>query len=273
MAPGLLLSLREVLEAALIIGIVLGALRKINRQELKPIVWWGAGSAIAVSVVAGAILYFVGVSFEGTAEEIFEGFTMLLAAAILTWMIFWMHYHARGISKALEEDVRHAVGRQGKRALFLVAFLAVMREGIELALFLTATSFATGAQATLIGAALGMVLAILLAWLLFSSLLRLNLRHFFQVTGVLLILFAAGLVAHGVHELNEAGVVPAIVEHLWNVNHILDEASAPGQILQTLFGYNGNPSLTEVFAYLGYFVAIAFGLQRRQVGAAAAQGS
>lgn len=273
MVPGLLLTLREVLEAALIIGIVLGALSKIDRQDLRPSVWRGAGSAIVLSLFVGGVLYTVGVSFEGTAEQIFEGATMLLAAGVLSWMIVWMHYHARGLGKTLEEDVRHAAGRQGQPAVFLVAFLAVVREGIELALFLTATLFATGAQATLLGAVLGTILALVLAWLLFSRLVRLNLRHFFLASGVLLVLFAAGLVAHGVHELNEAGIIPAVVEHVWNVNHIVDEASAPGEILKTLFGYNGNPSLTEVVAYLVYFVAIGLFLQWQQVKMAMSQPS
>ena len=266
MIPGLLLSLREVLEAALIIGLVLGTLRKLRREELRTVVWLGAGSAVAISAVVGVTFYLVGISFEGVVEEIFEGITMLLAATVLTWMIFWMYYHARSVSQALEADVRQAVQRRGKRALFLVSFLAVVREGIELALFLTAASFASGAEVTLVGGALGLVLAVLLAWLLFSSLIRLNVSHFFQATGMLLVLFAAGLVAHGVHELNEAGIIPVLVEHVWDINHILDENSTAGLILKTLFGYNGNPSLSELLAYLGYFVAIALGLQQQRQG-------
>lgn len=273
MVPGLLLALREVLEGALIVGIVLGALGKIERRDLRPMVWWGAGSAIVISIIAGGILYAIGISFEGTAEQIFEGITMLLAAGILTWMIVWMHYHSRGVGETLAEDVREAAGQRGKRALFFVAFLAVVREGIELALFLTATFFAAGAQETLVGAALGTIVALLLAWLLFSSLVRLNLRHFFQVSGVLLVLFAAGLVAHGIHELNEAGIVPAVVEHVWNMNHIVDEASVPGEILKTLFGYNGNPSLTETLAYFAYFIAIGLLLQWQAITTAATQRS
>jgi high-affinity iron transporter len=144
MIPSFLLALREGLEAALIVGIVLGALRKTQHEELKTTVWWGTASAIVVSLVAAVILYLVGVSFEGKAEEAFEGITMLLAAGVLTWMIFWMHYQSQNISASLEADVRQAARQHSKRALFLVAFLAVVREGIELALFLTATSFWPG---------------------------------------------------------------------------------------------------------------------------------
>lgn len=264
MVPSFLLALREGLEAALIIGIVLGVLRKSGRQELGTTVWLGAASAVITSLLAAIILYVVGVSFEGKAEEAFEGITMLLAAGVLTWMIFWMKYQSRNISASLEAEVRQAVRVHSRRALFLIAFLAVVREGIELALFLTAASFASGAQQTLIGAGLGLAATALLAWALFSSLIRLNLRHFFNVSSILLILFAAGLVAHGIHELNEAGWVPAVVEHVWDINHLVDENGVTGTVLKTLFGYNGNPSLTEVLAYFAYFVALYFGLQRQQ---------
>jgi high-affinity iron transporter len=264
MIPGFLLALREGLEAALIVGIVLGALRKIRHEELKTTVWWGAASAIVVSLVVAVILYLVGVSFEGKAEEAFEGITMLLAAGVLTWMIFWMQYQARNISANLEVDVRRAARQHSKRALFLLAFMAVVREGIELTLFLTATSFATGTQQTVIGALLGLGVVTLLAWALFSSLIKLNIRRFFQVTSILLILFAAGLVAHGVHELNEAGWIPAIIEHVWDINYIINEKAFGGEILKTLFGYNGNPSLTEIIAYAAYFLMLFLGLQRQQ---------
>jgi high-affinity iron transporter len=264
MVPSFLLALREGLEAALIIGIVLGALKKTQKDEFKPVVWGGTLSAVAVSLVAAILLYLLGEGFEGKAEEVFEGMTMLLAAGVLTWMIFWMNSQARVITVELEADVRQAAIGSSKRALFLIAFLAVVREGIELALFLTAASFTSTAQDTLVGAALGLGTVILLAWSFFSSLVRLDLRRFFHVTSVLLILFAAGLVAHGVHEFNEVGWIPGVIEHLWDINHILDEKSFLGEILKALFGYNGNPSLTEVLAYLGYYAVMVIFLRQRK---------
>lgn len=261
MLPSYLLSLREGIEAALIIGIVLGALRKMHRTDLSPAVWVGVVSASVLSIVAGVLLTIFGLSFEGRAEQIFEGVTMLLAAGVLTWMIFWMSHQARTIKGELESGVHKAAFEGGKRGLFVLAFLAVLREGIELALFLVASVFASDVQQTLIGAALGLGTAILLGWSLFATTVRLDLRRFFQVTGFLLILFAAGLVAHGVHEFNEAGLIPSVIEHVWNVNPILDEDSTLGAMFKALFGYNGNPSLTEVLAYFGYFVAIFFGLR------------
>ncbi|HEX6035424.1 MAG TPA: iron uptake transporter permease EfeU [Anaerolineales bacterium] len=270
MLPTYLLSLREGLEAALIIGIVLGALSKIRRTDLSPAVWLGALSAVGVSILTAVLLTTFGMSLEEQAEQIFEGITMLIAAGILTWMIFWMRKQARFLKGELEAGVNKAAATTGKRAMFWLAFIAVVREGVELALFITAAFFAgdqsqltTNITQTLAGTILGLGTAALLGWSLFATTVRLDLRRFFQVTGILLILFAAGLVAHGVHEFNEVGWIPAVVEHVWDVNAIIDENSVTGQLLKTLFGYNGNPSLTEMIAYFAYLVSVTI-LWRRE---------
>jgi high-affinity iron transporter len=261
MLASYLLSLREGIEAALIIGIVLGALRQMRRTDLAPAVWLGALSAAALSLLGAILLTAFGLELEGAAEPIFEGITMILAAALLTWMIFWMSRTARTLKSNIEADVQRAAFGTGKRALFFVAFIAILREGIELALFLTASVFATDWLQTTLGAILGLGTAILLGWSIFAAILRLDLRRFFQVTGFLLILFAAGLVAHGIHEFNEVGWIPAVIEHVWDVNAILDENSTFGLLLKALFGYNGNPSLTEMLAYVAYFAAVFLGLR------------
>jgi high-affinity iron transporter len=143
--------------------------------------------------------------------------------------------------------------------LFSLAFVAVVREGIETVLFLTAAAFSATAGQTIIGGILGLIVAVIIGWLIFAAGKELNVRAFFRVTGVLLVLFAAGLVAHGVHELQEATLLPTIVEHVWNVNPVLSEDSTVGEFLKALFGYNGNPSLIEVLSYIGYYVAIYLG--------------
>ena len=264
MFPALLLSLREGLEAALIVGIVLGILRKLNRDDLKSSIWLGVFSAVVVSLVVGGLLTALGSSFEGKVEQVFEGVTMLLAAGVLTWMIFWMNRQGRQFQTKVESDIRKAVFiKSSRRAIFFLAFFAVVREGIELALFLTATTFAAQGASVMVGALVGLGAALLLGWLLFSASIRLDVKQFFQVTGVLLILFAAGLVAHGVHEFNEAGWIPSIIENVYDINPVLDENSTAGVLLKTVFGYNGNPSLTEVIAYLGYFVLVLLGLRRQ----------
>ena len=265
MVSSYLLSLREGLEAALIIGIVLGALRKIRRTDLAPALWLGTLAAIGVSVLTAVLLTLFGLSLEGTAEKIYEGVTMFLAAGILTWMIFWMSGQARHLKGELEDGVNKAAASTGKRSIFWLAFVAVVREGVELALFITAAFFAgnseqvgTNTIQTLAGVVLGLGTAVLLGWSLFATTVRLDLRRFFQVTGLLLILFAAGLVAHGVHEFNEINWIPSIVEHVWDVNSIIDETSVFGVLLKTLFGYNGNPSLTEMIGYFGYLIIVTF---------------
>jgi len=261
MLPTFLLSLREGLEAALIIGIVLGAVSKIRRTDLTSSVWLGTLSAVGVSIITAVILTSFGMSLEDEAEKIFEGITMLLAAGILTWMIFWMGKQARFLKSELEDGVNKAAASTGKRSVFILAFMAVVREGVELAIFVTAAFFAgdpnqvaSNTIQTLAGTILGLGTAALLGYTIFATTLRLDLRKFFQVTGIMLILFAAGLVAHGVHEFNEVGWIPAIIEHVWDVNMILDENSIAGQLLKTLFGYNGNPSLTEMIAYFAYII-------------------
>ena len=274
MLPTYLLSLREGLEAALIIGIVLGAVNKIRRSDLAPAVWLGALSAIGVSILTATILTSFGMSLKDPAEAIFEGITMLIAAGILTWMIFWMSKQARFLKSELEAGVNKAAESAGKSAVFWLAFIAVVREGVELALFITAAFFAgkqSGVTAevvqTLIGTILGVGTAALLSWTLFATAVRLDLRRFFQVTGFLLILFAAGLIAHGVHEFNEVGWIPAVVEHIWNVDAIISESSLVGQLLKTLFGYSSSPSLTEMLAYFGYLAVVIF-LWRRETAPA-----
>jgi high-affinity iron transporter len=260
MLPSYILSLREGLEAALIIGIVLGALRQMRRRDLSAAVWAGAISALVVSTAAAVLLTQLGLELKDPAEAIFEGLTMLLAAGILTWMIFWMARQSRHIKAEVESGVQQA-SRAGKRGLFFLAFIAVLREGVELALFLTASVFASDARQTLLGALLGLGTAILLGATIFATSVRLDLRRFFQVTGFLLILFAAGLVARGVGELVEVGWLPAFIEHIWNLGGVVSEESVLGQTLGALFGYSASPSLMQALAYAAYFGAVLLGLR------------
>jgi high-affinity iron transporter len=169
----------------------------------------------------------------------------------------------------LEAETRRVTAGSSATGLFALAFLAVFREGLELALFLLAAQMTSSPLATLGGALTGLAGAAGLGWLLFSSTRRLNLKLFFRVTNILLIVFAAGLVGVGVSELNEAGWIPMLVEPIYNFNPLLNEKSPLGIALTTLFGYNGNPSLSETIAYLAYFgaIALALGAQARRVPA------
>ncbi len=264
MVVPLLIALREGLEAALIVGIVLSVLQRMGMTSRQREVWLGVAVAVGVSLVVGLGLNTLGVAFEGRAEEIFEGIAMLLAASVLTWMILWMQGNGTNVQNELEADVRTAIVKGSRGALFGLAFIAVVREGIETVLFLTAAAFSATPVQTLLGGGAGLLLAVALGWFLFALGKRLNVHRFFRITGFLLLLFAAGLLAHGVHELQEAAVFPVIVEHVYDVNPILDEKSSFGVILKTLFGYNGNPSMLESLAYVLYLVVII--RLNRQIG-------
>lgn len=265
MFASFLLSLREGLEAALIIGIVLGVLVKLKRTDLNGVVWRGVGLAALLSLLAAIALNLLGMEFEGKGEEIFEGVAMLLAAGVLTWMILWMQKHGGTLKNEIEEQTNQAALGKGQKALFALAFLAVFREGIELALFLLAARLTSSPLQTITGALLGLISAGILGWILFTSTMKLSLRNFFGATNILLVIFAAGLVGLGVHEFNEAGVIPSVIEHIWDVNGVLSDKSETGLILKALVGYNGNPSLTEVGAYISYLaVLIAILLTQRR---------
>lgn len=256
MFAALLITLREGLEAALIVGIVLSVLRRVEHQKRSRAVWAGVVAAALVSVVAAIALNALGLAFEGRGEKIFEGTAMLLAAGILTWMIFWMHRQGRYVHAELETEVRNAAAGDSNGALFGLAFVAVVREGIETVLFLTAAAFSSTPAQTLAGGALGLGLAVGLGWLIFAAGKKLDVRAFFRATGALLLLVSAGLLAHGIHEFQEAGLLPVFVEHVWNLNPVLDENGSAGTFLKALFGYNGNPSLLEVIAYWLYLIGI-----------------
>ena len=271
-----LVTTREGLEASLIVGIVLAYLAKTdNRQHFRTI-WVGTAAAVLVSVVTGAALFFTVGALEGRSEQIFEGVAMLSAVAVLTWMIFWMRKQAMGIKRELETRVQGAIAAGSAVGLASVVFFAVVREGWETALFLFAISESSTPLSTSVGAVIGLVISISLGVALYLGSRRLNLRQFFTVTGILLIVFAAGLLAHGLHEFQEAGLLPLTVEHVWDTNGIVSEDSNSGLFLKALFGYNGNPSLLEVVAWISYLaVALTFFLRplvtwRRQTAPAQA---
>ena len=258
MASSYLLSLREGLEAALIIGIVLGALQKLDRKELKTHVWFGVAASVVLCLVISFLLNILKMEFTSTNQQIFEGVTMLLAAGVLTWMIFWMTRTAPNLKNELEQKTRNVLSTKTTSGIFLVAFFAVFREGVELSLFLLAVNTASNPILAALGAFLGLVSAVILGWALFSSAIKLDIKKFFQVTNLLLIVMAAGMVAYGVHELNEAGIIPAIIDPLWDINWLISDSGNVGSIFKALFGFNGNPSLTEVISYLVYFGTIVF---------------
>ncbi|HLC04348.1 MAG TPA: iron uptake transporter permease EfeU [Anaerolineales bacterium] len=262
MIAAALITFREGLEAALIVGILVGYIQRTGRaQHMRPL-WLGVAIAVAASAGLAVAIRSVGLELEGRAEAAFEGLTMFTAAGLLTWMIFWMRYQARNVKSSLERDVEKAIRRGQRWGLASVAFIAVFREGVEMALFATAAAFAARGAPILIGVLLGLLSACVVGYLVYSSTARLNLKSFFNVTSALLLLFAAGLVAHGVHEFQEAVLLPTFVEHVWDTSAVLDESSILGQLMKALIGYNAAPSLLEVVSYGAYWAFAIFGVRR-----------
>jgi high-affinity iron transporter len=203
-----LVMLREGFEASLIVGIVLAFLNRTGRRDDFWPVWLGAGAAFLLSVGTGALLFLIGAELEGGAEQVFEGTAMLVAAALLTWMIFWMRRQARSIRRELESQVESALATGSVLALALVAFVGVLREGVETALFMFGTVKGANSLVAGVSGAAGLAAAVMLGYLFYRGASRLDLRRFFTVTSVLLLAFAGWLLARGLHELQEAGALP-----------------------------------------------------------------
>jgi high-affinity iron transporter len=254
MFESFLVVFRESLEAALIVGIVCAFLKRNKLTKIYPLVLTSIAAAVGASLFGAYLFSLLENGFTGLAEQVFEGITMILAALFLSYMIIWL-YQQKNPKTSIEEKLLKNSSRAG---LFFLVFFAILREGIETVLFLNAISFnATGG--TLWGAFAGLFIALVIGYLLFVVEIKLPVKRFFQVSSVLLILFAAGLLAHGIHEFQEAGIIPIAIEHLYDINGILDENTQFGQILKGVFGYNGNPSLIETLSYVTY-ATVAFWL-------------
>lgn len=267
-----LITFRETLEAALVIGIVLAYLARIGQSRYNNFVYLGAGAGIVGSVIAAILFNSFAGGFGGVTEQLFEGVTMLAGAVLITFMILWL-MNQRHIVKELEGKVKKEITESHKFGLFLLVFFSVLREGVETVLFLGAASFIGEGGYSIFGSIGGVVAAIVFGYLIFSEMMRIDLKRVFLITGALLILFAAGLVAHGVHELQEATVLPVIIEHVWDINPpqnpdgtypLLHESGIIGSIAKGLFGYNGNPSLLEVLSYAAYIIAIVIFYRRQK---------
>ncbi len=225
MGAAFIVALREGIEAALIVSILLAYLKQLGRRDRMHLVWWGTGLAVGISAVVGTVIFALGGEFEGTAEQLFEGLVTLTAVSVLTWMIFWMRRQGARIRSELQEKVDTALVAGGL-ALAALAFTAVLREGVETALFLYAAAKGTavetgGVGGQIAGALLGLRLAVVLGVLLYRGGIRMNLRTFFRVTGSILIVVAAGLFAFSIHELQEAGWLPFFQTTAFDLSSVL----------------------------------------------------
>jgi high-affinity iron transporter len=268
---GFLIMLREGLEAALIVAIVLAYLKRLGREANFRPVLGGTLAAVAVSLLTGTIIFALVGGLHGRVEQITEGVIALSSAAVLTWMIFWMGRQARHIKGNLQSKVDAALATNSGRALAILAFVAVVREGIESSLFLLSTGVGEKSNAAqLVGGLIGVVCAAGIGYLVYRGSHKVNLRVFFRVTGIMIILFAAGLVAKGVLEFQEASLFGSVNQHAWNLSSLgwlNPDASQSGEFLKGLFGWNPAPSIESIASYLLYLIPIggAFLMQTRKV--------
>ncbi len=260
-----IISLREGIEAALIIAIMLSYLRKTNQLNLRKYVIYGTIVAIIASLGVAVVVGLLWGIFEGTMLNVFEGVVVLIAAVLLTTMIVWMWNAGARVTQEIEDSMESSVVQQSGIGLALLSFSLVFREGVELSLFSMALFIQDGIQ-IYIGIALGLSLAVIIGIGIYKGSLRISIGSLFKWTSIFLILFAAGMIAYGIHELQEAGLLLIGPIEVWNINPpllpdgsypLLHDKGAIGGLAKALFGYNGNPSALEVVAYVTY-LAIAF---------------
>jgi len=267
-----IISLREGVEVALILVIMFAYLKKSNQSDLKKYVITGSIFATILSFGIAVVVGLLWGVFEGAILSIFEGTVILIAAILLTTMILWMWNAGPSIAGNIEISMEHTVIKKSGIGLALLSFALILREGVELALFSIALVIQEGDQSYL-GVALGLGLATVIGFGIYKGSLRISMRALFKWTSVFLILFAAGMIAYGIHELQEAGLLLIGPLEVWNINPpvLLDgsyplfhENGAIGGLAKTLFGYNGNPSALEVVAYLAYITVGGLYFWRRR---------
>lgn len=259
MLGNFLIGLREGLEASLVVSILLAYLVKSGRRHLLPKVWAGVGVAVAASLGIGALLTFGPKGLSFTAQEVIGGVLSIVAVGLVTWMIFWM----AGAARTIASDLRGQVDAAADNAwsLPLIAALAVGREGLETALFVwaaTKAAAADGAGTTgpLLGALLGLLVAVALGYAMYAGAIRINLGRFFAITGGFLVLVAAGVLAYGVHDLQEAGVLPGLNTVAFDVSAAVPPGSVAGTLLKGIFNFSPAPSVLETVVWVAYVAVV-----------------
>ena len=258
MLATLVIFLREGVEASMIIAILLAYLNRIGRREHFRDVFVGVGAALLLATAGGVVAYETIRSYDGSrAQAIFETATYLVAATVLTYMTFWMRNHARSLSKELRARAEAALDGRARWGLGLLAFQAVGREGLETVVFTLAIIFSTSTAGALTGAAIGLVGALGIAFVIYRLGHRLNLSRFFTVIGVLLMVFAAGLLVDAVENLQQLGWLPVLDRPMWHSGRLLSENSAFGDVLHSFFGYSDAPTPLQMLVYVTYLAIAA----------------
>ncbi|WP_431931073.1 iron uptake transporter permease EfeU [Micromonospora sp. RP3T] len=255
-----LIGLREGLEATLVVSILVAFLVKSQRRDRLPQVWAGVGLAVVLSIVFGSLIQYTSTSLLRTSEsrEFFEAVTSVAAVVFVTWMIFWMRRAARSIAGELRGKLTEALA-VGSLAVAGMAFLAVVREGLETALifYAAAESVAGGTGAgSLLALIGGIATAVVIGFLLYRSALKINLSRFFTWTGALLILVAAGILKYGVHDFQEAGVLPGLNSQAFDISATLDPNAWYGALLAGMFNITAAPTVLELVAWVAYAVPV-----------------
>ena len=253
-----LIGLREGLEASLVVVILIAYLVKSERRELIPRIWAGIGAAVLVSLAFGALLTFGPRRLTFEAQEAIGGTLSIIAVGFVTWMVFWMARHARGLSGELRGKIDTAA-EAGRASLVLVAFLAVGREGLETALFLwAATQAATNSDGStavpLVGALLGILTAMAMGFAFYKGVLKINLSLFFKWTGAILIIVAAGVLAYGIHDLQEAGILPGLNNLAFDVSAQVPPGSWLGTLLKGTLNFSPATTWLEAIAWIAYVI-------------------
>lgn len=258
MLANYLIGLREGLEASLVVVILIAYLVKSDRRHLLPRIWAGISFAVAVSLGFGALLTWGPKRLTFEAQEAIGGTLSIVAVGFVTWMVFWMARHARDLSGELRGKIDVAA-EAGRASLAVVAALAVGREGLETALFLWAATQATtdsvnSTTTPLIGAALGIATAVAMGYAFYKGVLTINLSRFFTWTGAILIVIAAGVLAYGFHDLQEAGILPGLNNLAFDVSGTIAPDSWLGTLLKGIFNFSPATTWLELGAWLVYVV-------------------
>lgn len=257
MLATLVIFLREGIEASMIVAILLAYLDRLGRRDYFKDVLLGVGAALLLATGGGLAAYLTIRSYDGSrAQTIFETATFILAAAVLTYMTFWMRSHARSISTELRAKTDAALDGRARWGLALLAFQAVGREGLETVVFTLAIIFSTSTANALTGAVIGLAGALVVAFFIYRLGHKLNLSRFFTVIGCLLMTFAAGLLADTVENLQQLGWVRVLDQPMWHTGQILSEDSSFGDVLHSFFGYSDSPTPLQLLVYVVYLAIV-----------------
>ncbi|HEX2728290.1 MAG TPA: FTR1 family protein [Rubrobacteraceae bacterium] len=264
MLGSFLVMLREGFEASLLVAIVLAYLTQTGRKKDARGVWLGVGGAALISMVTAGVLFATAAGLEGTAGVYFKSGTMWLAVTFLTYMVLWMRRQSRTMAQGIRRNVDSAVERGGMLALAMLVFVMVLREGIETGLFMFGITQNSTPLGVGIGAVAGIAAAVGLGYAVYIGGKRINLGAFFKITGVLLIVVAAGLLARGIAMVEIGGIIPAFFYPIWDLSSVvaLTSASVSGQFLTTFLGWDAKPDLLEVGVWMVYLLTVGYAFLR-----------